>query len=227
MINWTPEMEQFIKDCVAEKGMSLSQTADEVSARFGVDCTRNAVSGRFYRKRMHAEGIIKEAKPRQGLTGEDAEKFRDMYERGMTYAAIGKEFDRNQEWAKKERIALGIEAMRFRERSNSGEPTPWTQEEKDTLLDMVNENCTLEEIYEALPNKNPRQVLAMQNKWRMDGILPDDGYAEDVISGAEIDTAKIMRQQGHSWEMIAIRLRRFTVEEIREACEDKIKEFCR
>src|SRR6266699_7276446 len=64
-VTWTPEIVEMLKDMV-EKGCSTAIISEELSSRFGVEISRNAVIGKIHRLKIENQKkptIVREWKP--------------------------------------------------------------------------------------------------------------------------------------------------------------------
>lgn len=220
MINWTEESLALAVALDAE-GYTVPEIGKRLREEHGLDFSCDKIRGKLWRLRNGTRGEKRQTQ----MDTIDLDQFRDLIERGYTTDLIARKLSvattTVRKFARKHDIKLLGHLGRIA-------ATKWTHEQRETVKEMAQERCRLQEICEAVPDKTRRQVQQMLTNFRLKGEVDDDGYVfEDTVSDADIEMARIMLNQGHSWEMIAIRLRRFTVEEIRAACEAKIKEFCR
>lgn len=193
--------------------ISYWQIAKRMNKWFGTEYTREAVAG----KAARVLNTNQSEKPPKPLVTDDIDpdEVRALIAKGYTIKAL----------AGKYKVSGGAmtgfcrrNEIQSQWKHEGGAPkTNWTEDETNTLIDLANEGAEIDEMLEALPRMGVNNIIMKLSLLRREMVLPDEAPLEDNISGADLDLAKIMRSQGHSWEAIAMRLRRFTTEEVKQA----------
>lgn len=192
-------------------GWTVPEIVAELNKKYGLNYTKNKVRGKIWR--MKNDGPPKDRETQ--IDRIDVDEFTSLRERGYTVDLLSKKFRVSTTTVRKFMKLHGIKSLGKRGRLAKFR---WTDEERETILQMAEEGCLLKEMQEALPEKTGRQITQLLTHFRLTGALPEEGNVfEDHISEADLDLAKIMRSQGHSWDLIAMRLRRFTTEEVKQA----------
>lgn len=193
--------------------ISYWQIAKRINKRFDTSYTREAVAGKAARI---LNTKPKDDTPKPTVTDDiDPDEVRGLIAKGYTIKALAGKYGVSGGFMTGFCRRNGIQSQWKHE--NGAPKTNWTEDETNTLIDLANDGAEIDEMLEALPRMGVNNIIMKLSCLRREMILPDEAFIEDTISNADLDIAKVMRAQGHSWEMIAMRLRRFTAEEVKQA----------